>query len=219
MRFIDFFFSLFLLIVLIPLLILPIFFLFKIKGLKSIFFTQKRVGKNFHFFKIYKISTMNSDSELSGTITLKNDSRVLPFGNFLRRTKINELPQLINILKGEMSFVGPRPLTKEVFSLYNEETQKIISTVKPGLTGIGSIFFSDEENFLVQQSFSEQIHFYKDIIVPYKASLEIWYVNNKSLYLNVKIMFVTFLLLFFNSKNILSFFFKELPQEPKLLKR
>ena len=159
MRFIDFFFSLFLLIVLIPLLILPIIFLFKIKGLKSIFFIQKRVGKNFHFFKIYKISTMNSDSELSGTITLKNDSRVLPFGNFLRRTKINELPQLINILKGEMSFVGPRPLTKEVFSLYNEETQKIISTVKPGLTGIGSIFFSDEENFLAQQSFSEQIHF------------------------------------------------------------
>jgi lipopolysaccharide/colanic/teichoic acid biosynthesis glycosyltransferase len=219
MRFIDFFFSLFLLIVLAPLLILPIFFLFKIKGLKNFFFSQERVGKNFHFFKIYKISTMNSDSELSGSITVKNDSRVLPFGNFLRRTKINELPQLINILKGEMSFVGPRPLTKEVFSLYNEENQKIISTIEPGLTGIGSIFFSEEENLLSQQSFSEQIRFYKDIVVPYKASLEIWYVNNKSLYLNVKIMFVTFLLLFFNSKNLLSFFFKELPKEPKLLKR
>jgi lipopolysaccharide/colanic/teichoic acid biosynthesis glycosyltransferase len=219
MRFIDFFFSLFLLIVLAPLLILPIFFLFKIKGLKNFFFSQERVGKNFHFFKIYKISTMNSDSELSGTITVKDDSRVLPFGNFLRRSKINELPQLINILKGEMSFVGPRPLTKEVFNLYSEENQKIISTVEPGLTGIGSIFFSDEENLLSQQFFSEQIRFYKDIIVPYKASLEIWYVNNKSLYLNVKIMFVTFLLLFFNSKKLLSFFFKELPQEPKLLKR
>jgi hypothetical protein len=219
MRFIDFFFSLFLLIVLAPLLILPIFFLFKIKGLKNFFFSQERVGKNFHFFKIYKISTMNSDSELSGTITVKDDSRVLPFGNFLRRAKINELPQLINILKGEMSFVGPRPLTKEVFNLYSEENQKIISTVEPGLTGIGSIFFSDEENLLSQQSFSEQIRFYKDIIVPYKASLEIWYVNNKSLYLNVKIMFVTFLLLFLNSKKLLSFFFKELPQEPKLLKR
>jgi lipopolysaccharide/colanic/teichoic acid biosynthesis glycosyltransferase len=118
-----------------------------------------------------------------------------------------------------MSFVGPRPLTKEVFNLYSEENQKIISTVEPGLTGIGSIFFSDEENLLSQQSFSEQIRFYKDIIVPYKASLEIWYVNNKSLYLNVKIMFVTFLLLFLNSKKLLSFFFKELPQEPKLLKR
>jgi lipopolysaccharide/colanic/teichoic acid biosynthesis glycosyltransferase len=219
MRFIDFFFSLFLLIVLAPLLILPIFFLFKIKGLKNFFFSQERVGKNFHFFKIYKISTMNSDSELSGTITVKDDSRVLPFGNFLRRSKINELPQLINILKGEMSFVGPRPLTKEVFNLYSEENQKIISTVEPGLTGIGSIFFSDEENLLSQQFFSEQIRFYKDIIVPYKASLEIWYVNNKSLYLNVKIMFVTFLLLFPNSKKLLSFFFKELPQEPKLLKR
>jgi lipopolysaccharide/colanic/teichoic acid biosynthesis glycosyltransferase len=219
MRFIDFFFSLFLLIVLAPLLILPIFFLFKIKGLKNFFFSQERVGKNFHFFKIYKISTMNSDSELSGTITVKDDSRVLPFGNFLRRAKINELPQLINILKGEMSFVGPRPLTKEVFNLYSEENQKIISTVEPGLTGIGSIFFSDEENLLSQQSFSEQIRFYKDIIVPYKASLEIWYVNNKSLYLNVKIMFVTFLLLFLNSKKLLSFFFKGLPQEPKLLKR
>jgi lipopolysaccharide/colanic/teichoic acid biosynthesis glycosyltransferase len=219
MRIIDFFFSLSLLIVIVPLLIIPIIFIFKIQGLKSFFFIQKRVGKNFHFFKIYKISTMVEYSELSGTITGKNDSRILPFGNFLRKTKINELPQLINILKGDMSFVGPRPLTREVFSLYNKEVQKIISTVKPGLTGMGSIYFSQEEDFLTQKSYSERNIFYKNIISPYKAALEIWYINNQSLYLNIKIMFVTFILFFINSKKIIHFFFKGLPQEPKKLKK
>lgn len=219
MRIIDFFFSLFLLIVIVPLIIIPIIFIFKIQGLKSLFFIQKRVGKNLHLFKIYKISTMVEYSELSGTITGKNDPRILPFANFLRKTKINELPQLINILKGDMSFVGPRPLTIEVFSLYNKETQKIISTAKPGLTGIGSIYFSQEEDFLTQKSYSERNIFYKNIIAPYKAALEIWYINNQSLYLNIKIMFVTFILIFINSKKIIHLFFKGLPQEPKKLKK
>ena len=92
----------------------------------------------------------NSPNIGSGTITLKDDPRVLPFGKFLRKTKINELPQLINVLKGDMSFIGPRPLTNETFNYYQSSVQEKISKrkVRPGLSGIGSIFFRNEEKFI-----------------------------------------------------------------------
>src|SRR5690606_2286133 len=109
-----------------------------------------RVGYKNKTFSIWKFATMlkNSPNMPGGLITTKKDPRITPMGGFLRKTKINELPQLINILKGDMSFVGPRPVMQKSFEQYPPEIQKIIYNVKPGLTGIGSIVFRDEEQLI-----------------------------------------------------------------------
>ena len=116
-------------------------------GEHYIFYCQNRIGKNGKPFKIIKFATMlfNSPNMAGGTITRRNDPRVLPFGKFLRKTKINELPQLFNILSGEMSIIGPRPLTPKLFAYYSEDVQEGIGKMTPGLSGIGSVIFRDEE--------------------------------------------------------------------------
>ena len=111
----------------------------------------------------------------TGSITLQNDPRVTKIGSFLRKTKINELPQIINILKGDISLVGPRPLVTKTFSAYNEEVQSKIYNVKPGLTGIGSIIFRDEESIISAVKDEDPHEFYKRVIAPYKGELEMWY--------------------------------------------
>ena len=117
----------------------------------------------------------NSMNMGSGSITLQNDPRVTKIGTFLRKTKINELPQIINILKGDISLVGPRPLVTKTFMAYNEEVQSKIYNVKPGLTGIGSIIFRDEESIISAVTDEDPHEFYKRVIAPYKGELEMWY--------------------------------------------
>ena len=214
-RLLDIFISLSLIILLFPFLIL-ISFILMITGEKKILYLQQRVGRKKINFNLIKFATMLENSPNIGTktITLKNDPRVLPFGKFLRLTKLNELTQLFNILKGDMSFVGPRPLTLENFNLYEDNIKNIIIKVRPGLTGIGSIFFRNEEEIL---NGSNSLKFYKENISPYKGKLEIWFVNNKNLLVYLKTLILTGIILFYPNKNLLFIFFKGIPQPPKIL--
>mgnify|MGYP001307717119 CR=1 FL=1 len=214
-RLLDIFISLSLIILLFPFLIL-ISFILMITGEKKILYLQQRVGRKKINFNLIKFATMLENSPNIGTktITLKNDPRVLPFGKFLRLTKLNELTQLFNILKGDMSFVGPRPLTLENFNLYEDNIKNIIIKVRPGLTGIGSIFFRNEEEIL---NGSNSLKFYKENISPYKGKLENWFVNNKNLLVYLKTLILTGIILFYPNKNLLFIFFKGIPQPPKIL--
>lgn len=189
-RFFDIFFSGLALIFLSPLLLLIIFIL-RITGEGEIFFKQTRIGKNKIEFQLLKFATMlkNSENLGAGTVTLKDDFRVLPFGKFLRKTKINELPQLFNIFIGDMSVIGPRPLHQKQFSFYSNKDQKLIASVLPGLSGVGSIVFRDEEQIL--QNNDDPDKTYKELIAPKKAMLEKWYIENKSIYLYFKLIFLT----------------------------
>tara|TARA_B100000787_G_C16131381_1_gene267535 strand:- start:288 stop:923 length:636 start_codon:yes stop_codon:yes gene_type:complete len=204
-RLLDIFFSGVAIIVLFPLLLLIILIL-SITGEREIFYKQKRVGKNRVSFKLFKFATMlkNSENQGAGTVTLKNDFRVLPFGKFLRKTKLNELPQLFNIFMGQMSVIGPRPLHQKQFSFYFEDDQKIISSIRPGLSGVASIIFRDEEKILQNSIDSEKT--YQQKITPRKAVLEKWYVKNKSLYLYFKLIILTIIIVIIPSVNIVRFF-------------
>ncbi len=202
MRIFDIVFSLFLLFILFP-VFFPVMLILKFTGENEIFYLQNRIGKNMSKFKLYKFTTMlkNSENMGSGAITVQGDSRVLPFGRFLRKSKINELPQLINILIGDMSFVGPRPLLDKQFGFYSKTDQKIISSVAPGLTGVGSLAFRDEEKLFINNDNPDKV--YKEKITPIKAKLEIWYVSNKSFFLNIKIILCTFLAVLFPNKKFI----------------
>ena len=151
-RFFDFLVSFIVLILLSPLLI-PISIGLKLTGEGHIFYLQKRVGFENKIFNIYKFATMLKDSTnmAGGIITTKKDPRITPMGGFLRKSKINELPQLINIFLWDMSVIGPRPLTMETFSFYPSQIQSYVSSVKPGLSGIGSIIFRNEEEIIQTQ--------------------------------------------------------------------
>lgn len=200
-RLIDIFFSLFLILILSPTFLLISFFL-KITGEGEVFFLQERIGKKHKKFKVIKFVTMRKDSPNigTGTITLKDDPRILSFGNFLRKFKINELPQLFNVIKGDMSFIGPRPLTKETFSFYSEEGKKEIIKIKPGLSGIGSIYFRNEEDFIGNDK--KSVENYQIQIAPIKERLEIWYVENESFSLYIKLFFLTIWVIFFKNSQI-----------------
>ena len=154
-RLFDIIASLIALIILLPVFI-PIIIILRISTEGEVFYFQERYGIYNSRFQIWKFATMlkNSMNIGTGSITLQNDPRVTKIGSFLRKTKINELPQIINILKGDISLVGPRPLVTKTFSAYNEEVQSKIYNVKPGLTGIGSIIFRDEESIPVRPGFT-----------------------------------------------------------------
>lgn len=159
-------------------LLVPIALLLRFTGEGEIFFLQERIGKGGRPFNLFKFATMlkNSPNIATGTVTVKGDTRILPVGKFLRKTKINELPQLFNILLGDMSLVGPRPLTKQTFSAYAPETQAVVLRVRPGLSGIGSVIFRDEENMLHGQH--DALEYYHHVVAPYKGAVERWYVEN-----------------------------------------
>lgn len=216
-RFFDIFFSGIALILLSPLLI-PICLILKYSGEGEIFFMQDRVGKNGEIFKLYKFATMLKDSPNigTGTVTMREDPRVLPVGKFLRKTKINELPQLLNILFGDMSVIGPRPLTDQTFSCYSLDTQKIIKKVRPGLSGVGSIIFRGEEE--IMHGASASIDFYNNLIAPYKGELEKWFVDNKGIYIYFLGIFITIWVVIFPSSKIAWRLFIKLPKPPEELK-
>ena len=216
-RIFDIVFSILALTIISPFLLIIIFIL-KLTGENKIFYLQERIGKDRKIFKIYKFATMleNSPNLETGSITIKNDPRILPFGRFLRKTKINELPQLLNILSGEMSLIGPRPLTSETFKMYSKNTQDLITGVRPGLSGIGSIIFRAEENILQDKEISKD--FYIKVISPYKGLLEEWYINNNKIYLYFLFIFLTIWLIFFPNSKITWRVLKNLPKPPDVLR-
>jgi lipopolysaccharide/colanic/teichoic acid biosynthesis glycosyltransferase len=214
-RFFDILISMLALLILSPILI-PIMIGLKFTGEGYIWYFQERIGFKNKKFNIYKFATMLKDSPnmSGGVITTKKDPRITPMGGFLRKSKINELPQLLNIFLGHMSIVGPRPVMPISFSAYPEDIQKVIYNVKPGLTGIGSIIFRDEEKIIteVKESGGDTWDFYKNKIYPFKGKLEDWYQKNQSFVLDLKIIFVTAYVIIFPNSLIVNKIFKTLPK-------
>ena len=195
-----------------PILILIIIIL-KLTDEGEIFYLQERVGYKTNSFMIYKFATMvkNSPNIGNGDVTLRNDPRVTKVGKFLRESKLNELPQLFNIFMGDISVVGPRPLMRAGFNRYSLSFQNSVYNIKPGLTGIGSIIFRDEEKILTDSNLTPH-ECYKDIILPYKGELEIWYQTNCSLFLDLQLIFMTAWVIFFPNSKLYEKWFKDLPK-------
>lgn len=207
----DIVISLIAVLLLAPLLI-PIMILLLLTAEHYIFYRQKRIGYKNREFQILKFATMLKDSPNIGTgiITVKNDPRVTFMGKFLRKTKINELPQIFNVLLGDMSIVGPRPLVEKNFKAYPADIRDLVYLSKPGITGIGSIAFRDEES-IIADSGEEPHSFYKQTIAPYKGILEIWYLNNRSIVTDIKLIILTAWTILFPKNNLMHKWFKGLP--------
>jgi lipopolysaccharide/colanic/teichoic acid biosynthesis glycosyltransferase len=216
-RFFDILFASCIIIILLPLLIVLIP-LMKLTGEGYLFYYQKRIGFKNKPFDIIKFATMLKDSPNLGTglITLRGDSRVTPMGKFLRPTKLNELPQLLNVLKGDMSFVGPRPLVDKTFEPYPDHVKANIYNVVPGITGIGSIVFRDEEKMMSAHKDNPK-QFYDTVISPYKGELEMWYQQNQSLRTDFLILFLTAWQIFFSDSKLVCKIFPSLPSRPEAL--
>jgi len=214
-RFCDILLSTILLLFLSPLLI-PIIIGLKLTGEGYVFYKQERVGFKNKKFSILKFATMLKDSPnmTGGVLTTKKDPRITPMGGFLRKSKINELPQLFNIFLGDMSIVGPRPLMDISFKTYSPVIQNIIYDVKPGLTGIGSIVFRDEEDLIthVKNNGEDTWDFYANKIYPFKGELEIWYQSNQSLVVDFKIILVTAWVILNSESNVVYKVFQTLPK-------
>ena len=200
------------LLVLAP-LFLPISLILRLTGEGEVFYRQPRVGYKGELFSILKFATMLKDSPNMGTgmITVRGDPRILPIGGFLRKTKINELPQLINVFMGQMSLIGPRPLAPRGFSAYSDDVKKIVTTVRPGLSGIGSIALRNEEEIL-QNVKGDQVEFYDNVIMPYKGELECWYVKRQGFSLYVALIVATIIAVMAPRSRPLQRMFPDLPR-------
>lgn len=199
------------LLVLSPLLV-PVCIGLLLTGEHYVFYFQERIGRYNKKFGIWKFATMlkNSPNMNGGLHTTRRDPRVLPLGHFLRKTKINELPQLINILIGDMSIIGPRPLVDKTFDPYPEHVKRVIYNVRPGLTGIGSIVFRDEER-LLSESGVPVTQFYAQHIAPAKGELELWYQRKLSIWTDCMIIFMTAWVIVFHQSRLIHKVFKDLP--------
>ena len=211
-RFFDIIFSLIAIIILLPLFI-PIIILLLLTGEHLVFFRQDRVGYKNKIFRIWKFATMlkNSPNMGHGDVTMRKDPRITPVGRFLRQSKFNELPQVINILTGDMSFVGPRPLMKVGFDRYSDEMKVKVYNTRPGLTGIGSIVFRDEELILTHSNLPPH-ECYRTIILPYKGALEVWYQRHQNFYTDFMILFLTAWYVFFPKSKLVYKIFPSLPK-------
>lgn len=217
-RFFDILFSAMAIIVLLPFM-LPIMIMLMLTGEHDIFYTQVRIGKGGKPFKVLKFATMlrNSPSMSGGLITAPDDPRLLPLGKFLRKTKINELPQILNIFIGQMSVVGYRPFAEQHYAVYSDEVKERINTIRPGLTGIGSIVFRNEEEIL--HSVSDRDSFHDEVITPYKGKLECWYVKHQTVRNYFLIIFCTAVVVLNSKSNIWRKLFKNIPEIPVELKK
>jgi lipopolysaccharide/colanic/teichoic acid biosynthesis glycosyltransferase len=213
LRLIDIFLAAGALILLSPLFLITIIIL-RLTGEKEVFFLQERVGRYGKPFKLIKFATMlkASPSMATGTVTIKDDPRVLPFGKVLRSTKINELPQLLNVLNGSMSVIGPRPQTRRCFDAFPVKSQNEIMKIRPGLSGVGSIIFRQEEEMM--SASIEADKFYDDIIMPYKGVLEEWYVANASISIYFKCIFITVFVIFSPNSRLAWRMLSDLPEPP-----
>jgi lipopolysaccharide/colanic/teichoic acid biosynthesis glycosyltransferase len=184
--------------------------LLRLTGDGEVFYLQERVGYKNRKFRIIKFATMVKDGDKigNGEFTVKNDPRLRPFGKVLRKTKLNELPQIINILKSDMTLIGPRPLMDKGFERYSREVQNIIYNIRPGLTGIGSIIFRDEETIVSHFTDLEKV--YRNIN-RYKGQLEIWYQKKQSFKTDMLIVFLTVYSIVFPTQHITFDVFKDLP--------
>lgn len=198
------------LILFLPVLI-PAIIILKFTGEQEVFYFQKRIGYNNRPFMIWKFATMlkNSPNTGTGEITLRNDPRVTKFGKLLRLTKINELPQIINVFLGDMSIVGPRPLMEVSFKLYTPDVQRVIYNSKPGITGIASLMFRDEEKILSDSNDPKAMY---AAIYPYKGALEMWYQKHASIYTDSMIVFLTAFSIIFPKNNLVNHIFSDLPK-------
>lgn len=216
-RFFDTLAALFALLVLSPLLI-PIVIGLKLTGEGYIWYFQERIGYKNKPFDIWKFATMLKDSPnmSGGLITTKRDPRITPMGGFLRKSKINELPQLINILRGDMSVVGPRPVMRKSFEQYPADVQEVIYNVKPGLSGIGSIIFRDEEELITQvkNEGGDTWQFYTKKIYPFKGKVEKWYQEHQSFHVDTMVILITVWVILFPNSDIIYRVFKDLPKRP-----
>jgi lipopolysaccharide/colanic/teichoic acid biosynthesis glycosyltransferase len=196
-RFFDICLSFLLLLFFSPILLLIILIVF-ISDFKNPLYTPIRVGESNRLFRMIKIRSMSLNADKTGVdSTSNNDSRITPIGRVIRKFKIDEISQLINVLIGNMSFVGPRPQTLSGVSLYTEIEKKIL-TVKPGITDFASIIFSDEGKIL---EFSEDPDFdYNQLIRPWKSRLALFYIENRNITLDVKIIFFTILSIIMREK-------------------
>lgn len=180
-------------IILLPIfIIISIIILIDSKG--GIFYRQTRVGKNNKDFKIFKFRTMYPDSDKKGLLTVgSRDNRITKPGYFLRKYKLDELPQLFNVLIGDMSFVGPRPEVRKYVEMYNDEQKKVLS-VLPGITDYASIEYRNENDILAKSQNPEQT--YINEIMPAKLELNLKYIREKNMITDLKIIFKTILKIF-----------------------
>lgn len=213
-RFFDILFSLIAMIILLPFMI-PIMIGLKLTGEHYIFYLQPRVGRAGKVFNVFKFATMLKDSPNlpGGFITQAKDPRILPMGNFLRKTKINELPQLMNIFLGQMSFVGPRPIVEKHLALYPSATRDAIIKLTPGLTGIGSLVFRDEEGVL-DRAGGDRKRLHDTIIAPYKGELELWYTKHRNISVYFGLIFLTAWSIIRPRSDAYKKVFRDLPQAP-----
>ena len=189
-RIFDIIFSLFALLITFPLVLIAVIFI-KLDDYHSpVLFKQKRGGINMHYFSIYKFRTMRTSSENKGKLTIGNDNRISKPGKWIRKFKIDELPQFINVLKGEMSVVGPRPEVEKYILLYNDEQKKIFR-VKPGITDYASIAYFNENKLLGESNDPEKTYIEK--IMPDKLKLNLKYIEEQSLLVDIKVIFKTIL--------------------------
>jgi len=190
-RLLDILVSFIVLLLLAPLFI-PLMIALRFSGEGEVFYRQKRIGYKNQPFYITKFATMLKDSPNIGTgeHTLRDDPRVLPLGKFLRSSKINELAQVLDVLAGKMSIIGPRPTTPGHHALYPDFYDDVLAKVPPGMTGVGSIVFRDEEYIL--SIAKDHDYCYAHEIVPYKAELERWYAENRSFFMDLTLFFLTF---------------------------
>jgi lipopolysaccharide/colanic/teichoic acid biosynthesis glycosyltransferase len=213
-RLLDILLSFLSITILFPFMI-PIMIALALTGEHKVFYLQPRVGRGGKEFRVLKFATMLMDSPSlpGGVLTQKDDPRVLPLGKLLRNTKINELPQLVNVFLGQMSFVGPRPQARRHYELYSDEVKKAIDGVRPGLTGIGSVVFRDEERILDKVS-GNRDDFHDTVIAPYKGELEVWYSKHRNLRNYSILILLTILSLLVPSVALYKKLFKDLPRVP-----
>ena len=216
-RFFDVLISGVAIVILTPLLS-PVMLALRLTGEGEVFYKQKRIGYRNTTFGIWKFATMLKDSPNLGTgsLTVRGDPRVTPVGRSLRATKVNELPQLINVLTGDMSFVGPRPQVQVDYDGYPPHVRERIYEVRPGVTGIGSIVFRDEERLLSKPDIDPRA-FYRDEIAPFKGELEMWYLDHKSLWLDARLVFLTVWVVLRPESDVVYRTFSDLPARPDWL--
>ena len=189
----------------------------RLTGEGDVFFRQKRIGRGGRPFQLIKFATMLRDAPSTGAgeITLPDDPRVLPVGRVLRKAKLNELPQLINVIAGDLSLIGPRPQTPSWFAAFRPDQQACIASVRPGLSGAASVIFRDEEAMLDSQP--DPVAFDREVIVPYKGEIECWFVANRSLGLYFRLIVLTALAVLFPRRNFHRQLTAVVPSPPELL--
>lgn len=188
-RLFDIFFSFFGLLFIFPILLI-VAIVITVTSEGGVFYRQVRVGKNNKDFRIYKFRTMHVNADKLGLLTVGGrDPRVTKIGYYLRKYKLDELPQLINVFIGDMSFVGPRPEVRKYVNLYTKEQQKVLN-VRPGITDLASIEFRDENEILLKQENPNQ--YYIDTIMPHKLDINLKYLKQRSLLKDIAVILKTF---------------------------